>query len=99
MSEQMVVISNPVEYAPGVPGSVKQMGTCGHEVWVAPSTIKVLEKERAADPSLVIQIVCVPCGLIQIEKEKSEGKPIEIKPPTPEQLEELLAAKAERDAS
>ena len=64
---------------PGIQGSIlRECAECRTAVWVAPTGQKI-EKEKNAI------LICVPCGLKRLEKDKDS----KIEPVTPEQIEEI----------
>jgi len=80
--ERKTLISMPVSYegyAP--PGSVQdKCSKCGQPVWVSPSSWLIMHDNPG------MKILCKPCALAQMKKDKH----FEIEAITPAQTEEIL---------
>lgn len=59
-------------------GSVEIRGACGHDLWIAPSGLKIVE-ETGARP------MCSACGLESVK----EAPEVRLHPPNPEQIAEI----------
>jgi len=66
------------------PGSVMtNCCKCDLPLWIAPSGLKVAA-EKGAEP------ICMPCGAIEIQKDKERGEKVELNPLTEEQKKYVL---------
>lgn len=67
----------PSSWPPAIRESVKVMGTCGHEVWMSPSSFLVQELEDNT------KVVCIECAVRMMAQSKngvqisSWDKPVE----------------------
>ena len=96
MSDKTVFACSPTNWNTRnfVPGSVKIIADCGHEVWVAPSGIALI-KEREGDA--LFESRCIPCAIADPEfqdRVKQQG-PAEV----PGQREELAKALGQETAN
>jgi len=82
MPERKTLICMPASYGGYVPPGVLQdkCSKCGQPVWVAPSSWLIMHDEPG------IEILCTPCALEQMRKDKR----FDIQAITRAQVEEIL---------
>lgn len=81
----VVVCSRVDELGDVIPGSVKRIAACRHEVWVAPTSIAMIENEDA-------YTVCHRCYGALAAAARNAGVPVEVRELTPEQAVEIANA-------
>lgn len=86
MSDENVIFATRVDAA-GVPvaGSTKVRAVCGHDVWLAPSSRKMLASGEAS------VVYCIACGMAMIDEHPEAALAI-----TDEQRSELRRELARR---
>lgn len=84
MSEVHVIVCAPADWDdPGIPGSVKAQGACGHDLWIAPSGINMILNQ-----AIETRVICIRC-LDNKDREALARGPHEV-PGAREELNETI---------
>lgn len=69
--DDTILLSVPTAVPKSIPGSIARMAQCGHEVWVSPTSQRMLV-EHESKGSGSVEIRCLDCGVKPEHKENPE---------------------------